>query len=97
LGSDDHILFIPKGTLGTHSDDECSGIPVRLSKIENRRCKAVQEDTKCNGDDLETPSGGGEELPYLKRYWLLSDVYTGKRFVDGIIKPETKVLERMAA
>jgi hypothetical protein len=27
----------------------------------------------------------------------LSDVYAGKRFVDGIIKPETKALERMAA
>jgi len=33
----------------------------------------------------------------LKGYWLLPDVYTGKRFVDGVMKHETKVLERMAA
>jgi len=34
----------------------------------------------------------------LKGYWLLSDVYKGKMFVDGIAaKHEAKVLERMAA
>lgn len=33
----------------------------------------------------------------LKGYWLLSDVYTGKQFVDGVIKHESKALERMAA
>lgn len=34
----------------------------------------------------------------LKGYWLLSDVYTGKRFVDGVMKHhEAQALERMAA
>lgn len=33
----------------------------------------------------------------LKGYWLLSDVYTGKTFVDGVIKQEQKTLERIAA
>ncbi|MEW6054246.1 MAG: hypothetical protein AB1552_10745 [Nitrospirota bacterium] len=33
----------------------------------------------------------------LKGYWLLADVYKGRTFVDGVLKQETKVLERMAA
>ncbi|MBI5307083.1 MAG: IS256 family transposase [Planctomycetes bacterium] len=33
----------------------------------------------------------------LKGYWLLSEIYTGKKFVDGVAKHETKTLERKAA
>jgi len=33
----------------------------------------------------------------LKGYWLLPDVYTEKKFVDTVMKHETKGLERMAA
>lgn len=33
----------------------------------------------------------------LKGYWLLSDVYKGNEFVDGVAKQESRVLERMAA
>lgn len=33
----------------------------------------------------------------LKGYWLLSDVYEGKRFVDGILAHDHSVLERKAA
>jgi putative transposase len=33
----------------------------------------------------------------LKGYWLLSDVYTGTRFVDGVMKHESKAPERIAA
>jgi len=33
----------------------------------------------------------------LKGYWLLSDVYSGKKFVDGTAKQESTVSERMAA
>lgn len=33
----------------------------------------------------------------LKGFWLLSDVYTGKRFVDGVMTHESKTLERIAA
>ena len=29
--------------------------------------------------------------------WLLHDVYEGKEFVDGVMKQESSVLERMAA
>jgi hypothetical protein len=33
----------------------------------------------------------------LKGYWLLSDVYKGERFVDGVMKYEAKTLGRIAA
>jgi len=33
----------------------------------------------------------------LKGHWLLPDVYRGKTFVDGLMKEETDLLERMAA
>jgi putative transposase len=33
----------------------------------------------------------------LKGYWLLPEVYAGKKFVDGVAKHETKALERKAA
>jgi hypothetical protein len=33
----------------------------------------------------------------LKGHWLLPEVYGGKTFVDGVVKQESEVLERMAA
>jgi putative transposase len=33
----------------------------------------------------------------LKGYWLLSDVYSGIMFVDGVMKQESRVSKRMAA
>ncbi|HSB30072.1 MAG TPA: transposase, partial [Candidatus Sulfobium mesophilum] len=33
----------------------------------------------------------------LKGYWLLSDAYEGKLFVDGVIKQDRKTIERIAA
>jgi transposase-like protein len=33
----------------------------------------------------------------LKGYWLLSDVYKGKLFIDGVIKQDQKTFERIAA
>jgi transposase-like protein len=33
----------------------------------------------------------------LKGYWLLPEVYSGEKFVDGVRKHESRVSERMAA
>jgi hypothetical protein len=33
----------------------------------------------------------------LKGYWLLPNVYAGEKFVDGVMKDESKATERMAA
>jgi hypothetical protein len=33
----------------------------------------------------------------LKGYWLLLNVYAGEKFVDGVMKDESKTTERMAA
>ena len=67
---------------------------VRLRTDAAKRFKKVQNATAMIWKLLQVAE---KNFRTLKGYWLLSDVYTGKRFVDGIIKPETKTLERMAA
>jgi hypothetical protein len=67
---------------------------VRLRTDAAKRFKKIQNATAMIWKLLQVAE---KNFRILKGYWLLSDVYTGKRFVDGIIKPETKALERMAA
>jgi putative transposase len=67
---------------------------VRLRTDAAKRFKKVQNATAMIWKLLQVAE---KNFRTLKGYWLLSDVYTGKRFVDGTIKPETKVFERMAA
>jgi transposase-like protein len=67
---------------------------VRLRTDAAKRFKKVQNATTMIWKLLQVAE---KNFRTLKGYWLLSDVYTGKRFVDGTIKPETKALERMAA
>ena len=67
---------------------------VRLRTDAAKRFKKIQNATAMIWKLLQVAE---KNFRTLKGYWLLSDVYTGQRFVDGIIKPETKVLERMAA
>jgi transposase-like protein len=67
---------------------------VRLRTDAAKRFKKIQNATAMIWKLLQVAE---KNFRTLKGYWLLSDVYTGKRFVDGIIKPETKALERMAA
>jgi transposase-like protein len=67
---------------------------VRLRTDAAKRFKKIQNATAMIWKLLQVAE---KNFRTLKGYWVLSDVYTGKKFVDGIIKPETKVLERMAA
>jgi transposase-like protein len=67
---------------------------VRLRTDAAKRFKKVQNATAMIWKLLQVAE---KNFRTLKGYWLLPDVYTGKRFVDGFIKNDTKVLERMAA
>ncbi len=67
---------------------------VRLRTDAAKRFKKIQNATAMIWKLLQVAE---KNFRTLKGCWLLSEVYTGKRFVDGIIKPETKPLERMAA
>ena len=67
---------------------------VRLRTDAAKRFKKLQNATAMIWKLLQVAE---KNFRTLKGYWLLSDVYKGKRFVDGVTKHETKVLERMAA
>lgn len=67
---------------------------VRLRTDAAKRFKKVQNATAMIWKLLQVAE---KNFRTLKGYWLLPDVYTGKRFIDGAMKHETKVLERMAA
>jgi transposase-like protein len=67
---------------------------VRLRTDAAKRFKKVQNATAMIWKLLQVAE---KNFRTLKGYWLLTDVYIGKRFVDGVMKHETKVLERMAA
>lgn len=67
---------------------------VRLRTDAAKRFKKVQNATAMIWKLLQVAE---KNFRTLKGYWLLSDVYNGKMFVDGIAKHETKVIERIAA
>lgn len=67
---------------------------VRLRTDAAKRFKKVQNATTMIWKLLQVAE---KNFRTLKGYWLLSDVYKGKMFIDGVTKHETKALERMAA
>jgi transposase-like protein len=67
---------------------------VRLRTDAAKRFKKVQNATAMIWKLLQVAE---KNFRTLKGYWLLSDVYKGKLFVDGAPEYETKVHERMAA
>jgi len=67
---------------------------VRLRTDAAKRFKKVQSATAMIWKLLQVAE---KNFRSLKGHWLLPDVYSRKTFVDGVIKQESKVLERMAA
>jgi putative transposase len=67
---------------------------VRLRTDAARRFKKVQNATAMIWKLLQVAE---KSFRSLKGHWLLPDVYSGKVFVDGVEKRESRVLERMAA
>ncbi|MEW6715849.1 MAG: IS256 family transposase [Nitrospirota bacterium] len=67
---------------------------VRLRTDAAKRFKKVQNATAMIWKLLQVAE---KSFRLLKGYWLLSDVYEGKRFIDGALTEEQRVLERMAA
>jgi putative transposase len=67
---------------------------VRLRTDAAKRFKKVQNATAMIWKLLQVAE---KNFRTLKGYWLLPEVYTGKTFVDGVAKRESKRLERMAA
>ena len=67
---------------------------VRLRTDAAKRFKKVQNATAMIWKLLQVAE---KSFRTLKGYWLLSDVYKGKKFVDGVANDASKALERMAA
>jgi len=67
---------------------------VRLRTDASKRFKKVQNATAMIWKLLLVAE---KNFRTLKGYWLLPEVYTGKKFIDGVAKHETKTLERKAA
>lgn len=67
---------------------------VRLRTDAAKRFKKVQNATAMIWKLLQVAE---KSFRTLKGHWLLSDVYAGKKFVDGVMKSESKARERMAA
>lgn len=67
---------------------------VRLRTDAAKRFKKVQNATAMIWKLLQLAQ---KNFRTLKGYWLLSDVYNGKIFVNGVPKQDSKVTERMAA
>ena len=67
---------------------------VRLRTDAAKRFKKVQNATAMIWKLLQVAE---KSFRTLKGYWFLQDVYNGKEFADGIIKQQSRVLERMAA
>jgi putative transposase len=67
---------------------------VRLRTDAAKRFKKVQNATAMIWKLLQVAE---KNFRTLKGYWLLSDVYAGKEFVDRVAKQESRVTERIAA
>jgi len=67
---------------------------VRLRTDAAKRFKKVQNATAMIWKLLQIAE---KNFRALKGYWLLSDVYHGKTFVDGVMKQKNRGMERLAA
>jgi len=67
---------------------------VRLRTDAAKRFKKVQNATAMIWKLLQVAQ---KNFRTLKGYWLLSDVYHGKTFVDGVMKQKNRGMERLAA
>ena len=67
---------------------------VRLRTDAAKRFKKVESATAMIWKLLQVAE---KNFRTFKGYWLLSDVYRGQTFVDGVMKHESKALGRMAA
>jgi transposase-like protein len=67
---------------------------VRLRTDAAKRFKKVQNATAMIWKLLQVAE---KNFRTLKGYWLLSDVYNGKTFVNGVEKQESRAIERKAA
>ena len=67
---------------------------VRLRTDAAKRFKKVQNATAMIWKLLQVAE---KNFRTLRGYWLLSDVYHGKAFVDGVMKQKNKGMERLAA
>jgi putative transposase len=67
---------------------------VRLRTDAANRFKKVQNATALIWKLLQVAQ---KNFRTLKGYWLLSDVYHGKTFVDGVMKQKNRGMERLAA
>ena len=67
---------------------------VRLRTDAAKRFKKVQNATAMIWKLLRVAE---KNFRTLKGYWLLSDVYHGKTFVDGVMKQKNRGMERLAA
>lgn len=67
---------------------------VRLRTDAAKRFKKVQNATAMIWKLLQVAE---KSFRLLKGYWLLSDVYEGKHFVDGALAEEQRAIERIAA
>jgi hypothetical protein len=68
----------------------CSGFSTDAAK----RFKKVQNATAMIWKLLQVAE---KNFRTLRGYWLLSDVYHGKAFVDGVMKQKNRGMERLAA
>jgi putative transposase len=67
---------------------------VRLRTDAAKRFKKVENATAMIWKLLQVAE---KNFRTLKGYWLLSDVYHGKTFVDGVMKQKNRGMERLAA
>lgn len=67
---------------------------VRLRTDAAKRFKKIQNATAMIWKLLQVAQNN---FRTLKGYWLLSDVYHGRTFVDGVIKQKNRGMERLAA
>ncbi len=67
---------------------------MRLRTDAAKRFRKVQNATAMIWKLLEVAE---KNFRTLKGHWLLPDVYSGKTFVNGVVKQEEKAIERISA
>lgn len=92
-----HVLFLPEGTLGaswTTNIIESPFASIRLRTNAAKRFKKIENATAMIWKLLMVAE---KNFRVLKGYWLLSDVYAGQEYADGVMVRASTGLERMVA
>lgn len=83
--------------MGAHKDYQCCESPFSSIRLRTDAAKRIKKVENATAMIWKLLCVAEKNFRALKGYWLLPKVYSGKRFVDGVMVEDEKVNQKRKA